>query len=381
MDKSVWKELLSRHSLLHSILNFIMGRFFQIFISIIPHPGRQEHEVIILLKVRPVGNEVPGRREHKEVRITLGVPQQEIMNSSKLSTFFLQLLERFRKGLINDHGVGEVVRELHRIYNRESHNIPLNEKDLWSIQRDLLNGSYEFSPLKKVVEVTFPSFSGHPIYDSILQFTYGAFPYFEEEVGGTGVFQDRTVLVAEARDELVCRALAAVLRKSLFPLSIQKPDEAEDGDEKRAFYSRVLGWNNKPGRLTKIEVFDLSHLYLREDLEILLDGLEPHLHPEIFDLVYSFLDTVKFRERFGQERPAPVFANIFSIGQVLRRFHLEETIIPLLKESIPGLEFACWKGLIFHPIREPALGAIDRRTPPQESQGEEASLHSEGDTY
>lgn len=140
-----------------------MGRFFQIFISIIPHPGRQEHEVIILLKVRPVGNEVPGRREHKEVRITLGVPQQEIMNSSQLSTFFLQLLERFRKGLINDHGVGEVVRELHRIYNRESHNIPLNEKDLWSIQRDLLNGSYEFSPFKKVVDVTFPSFSGHPI--------------------------------------------------------------------------------------------------------------------------------------------------------------------------------------------------------------------------
>ena len=125
---------------MHSILNFIMGRFFQIFISIIPHPGRQEHEVIILLKVRPVGNEVPGRREHKEVRITLGVPQQEIMNSSKLSTFFL--LERFRKGLINDHGVGEVVRELHRIYNRESHNIPLNEKDLWSIQRDLLNGFF-----------------------------------------------------------------------------------------------------------------------------------------------------------------------------------------------------------------------------------------------
>lgn len=135
--------------------------------------GTRSHHPF-LLKVRPVGNEVPGRREHKEVRITLEVPQQEIMNSSKLSTFFLQLLERFRKGLINDHGVGEVVRELHRIYNRESHNIPLNEKDLWSIQRDLLNGFYEFSPFKKVVEVTFPSFSGHPIYDSILQFTYGA---------------------------------------------------------------------------------------------------------------------------------------------------------------------------------------------------------------
>lgn len=147
------------------------------------------------------------------------------MNSSQLSTFFL--MERFRKGLINDHGVGEVVRELHRIYNSESHNIPLNEKDLWSIQRDLLNGSYEFSPLKKVVEVTFPSFSGHPIYDSILQFTYGPFPYFEEEVGGTGVFQDRTVLVAEARDELICRALAAVLRKSLFPLSCRTRQKME----------------------------------------------------------------------------------------------------------------------------------------------------------
>lgn len=60
--------------------------------------------------------------------------------------------------------------------------------------------------------------------------------------------------------------------------------------EMRKVYSRVLGWNNKPGRLTKIEVFDLSHLYLREDLEILLDGLEltsRDFRPSLLFLGYS----------------------------------------------------------------------------------------------
>lgn len=98
---------------------------------------------------------------------------------------------------------------------------------------------------------------------------------------GNPVVPDRTVLVAEPRDELVCRALGAVLNQKL-PSSSSNYFQEEDNSQ-ISFWSRVLDWNNRLGPLAKIDIIDIHHIHMSADHLTLLERLEPHLHPEVLD--------------------------------------------------------------------------------------------------
>lgn len=145
----------------------------------------------------------------------------------------------------------------------------MSESDVWEIERDLLSGSYSFSPLKEV-HYPFHIYSVPPFYQSILDLPLKAFPYLTG-VDGNPVLRDRTVLVAEPRDELVCRALGVVLNHKLFPSSTNHSQEQREEDRKIAFLTRAFDWNKRLGPLAKIDVMDISHLHMNVDHETLLD--------------------------------------------------------------------------------------------------------------